>query len=364
MNVLFSAGIIFLGSLLMMRLSSRFRLPSVTGYLIFGVLIGPYVFNLVSPGVFNLSGYISQLALSFIAFTLGQNFTLINLQRIGKAIITISIFEVFGASALVTLATWLIVGIDFPIALVFGAVAAATAPAAVVMVTREFKARGEFTDTLLGIVAIDDAWGIILFALCLAIAQGMVGMRFLQAVSELIGSGLIGVLFGLLLSRISRWLKTANELVILTTGTIVLNAGVATICNFSILLANMIMGATVVNLDRASGKFFESVRRIDFILYLLFFVLAGAHLDIPKLLSLSGLGIIYIIARLLGKILGSFVGATIIRSEKRIRNYIGLGLAPQAGVALGLALIAFHEFPGYGDMILSTIIVTTIIYEI
>ncbi|RKX69248.1 cation:proton antiporter [candidate division WOR-3 bacterium] len=370
MNTLFSAGIIFLGSLLMMRLSNRFRLPSVTGYLIFGVLIGPYVANLIAPQIIKASGMISNLALSFIAFGLGQNFTLANVRKIGKMVIAISIGEVVGSFLVVSLALWLIGRVPLSLAIIFGAIAPATAPAAVVMVTREFKARGPFTDTLLSVVAIDDAWGIILFAFCLALAKVIAGMggggsrEIVYAFTEVGGSLVLGGVLGYLLALSGRFLRTSTELLITTIGFIALTAGIAAYLKFSILLANMALGTSLVNSERASGKYFETIQRIDTPFYLLFFVLAGAHLELPKLLGIGVLSLLFILTRLPGEMLGAYIGAVITKAEAKIRRYIGLGLAPQAGVALGLALIAFHEFPQFGDLILSTIIVTTIIYEI
>lgn len=371
MNNLLSAGIIFLGALMMMKLSSRFRLPSVTAYLVFGILIGPYVANLVSAKILEYSGLISNIALSFIAFSLGQNFTITQFRKIGKMVISISVFEVLGACVLVTIITWLLIGIPFSTALVFGAIAAATAPAAVVMVTREFKARGPFTDTLLSVVAIDDAWGIILFAFCLAVAKGVAGQAadssiydILRALIELIGSLCLGIVLGFLLPKLSHYIRSRTELLIMSLGFILLNAGLAMFLHFSILLANMTLGATLINIDRASDKYFTTIRTIDMPFYLLFFVLAGSHLEIPKLLSLGLLGIIYIVSRLSGKICGAFVGATVVKASSQIRRYLGFGLAPQAGVALGLALIAYDEFPVEGGTILSIIIITTIVYEL
>ena len=370
MNTLFSAGIIFLGSMLMMRLSNRFRLPSITGYLIYGVLIGPYVANLISPQIIKASGVISNLALSFIAFNLGQNFTLANVRKIGRMVIAISIGEVLGAFLVVSFILWLIGGIPLSVAIIFGAIAPATAPAAVVMVTREFKARGPFTDTLLSVVAIDDAWGIILFAFCLALAKGMAGMdgrgskEIVRAFTEVGGSLILGAFLGYLLARIGRFLRTSTELLITMVGFIMLTAGVAAYLKFSILLANMSLGTSLVNSERTSGRYFETVQGIDTPFYLLFFVLAGSHLEITKLLGIGILSLFFILTRLPGEMIGAYIGAVITKAEAKIRRYIGLGLAPQAGVALGLALIAFQEFPRYGDMILSTIVVTTIVYEL
>ncbi|HIE05760.1 MAG TPA: cation:proton antiporter [bacterium (Candidatus Stahlbacteria)] len=370
MNTLLSAGIIFLGALVMMKLSSRFRIPSVTAYIVFGLIIGPHIANLISSDIINASGLISNLALSFIAFSLGRSFTITQFQKIGMMVISISLGKVAGSLILVTVALWLMTGIPFAVALILGAISTATAPAVVVMVTRDYRARGPFTDTLLGVVAIDDAWCIILFAFCLAIAKGMIGTNgsgtkdIVWAFIELIGSLGLGIILGYLLSRFSRYIKSASEFLILTVGFIIINSGIAILFHFSVLLTNMVLGATLANLDRASDKFFETIHSFDYIFYLLFFVLAGAHLDIPRLLSLSLIGLIYILTRLPGGMIGSYLGAFVVKADSKIRRYLGLGLAPQAGVALGLALIAYNEIPQYSRIILTTIIVTTIVYEL
>ncbi len=374
-NTLLSLGLALTVGLAGARLMSKLKLPSVTAYILIGIILGPYALNLVSPDMLEASTLIANITLSLIAFSLGQNFTLSTLRRIGKAVFAISIGEVLGAFILVSAAMYIVGHQSAAIAILFGAIAPATAPAAVVMVTREYRARGRFTDTLLGVVAIDDAWGIMLFAFCVAIAKSLIGAHtgvftnifsdLAHGMWEVIGGLGLGIALGFLLSYFLKYINTRSNLLIYTLGLILINAGLSIWLNVSLLLANMAFGATVANRIKVSDNIFEVLRRFDPPLYLLFFLVAGANLEVLSIYSLGILGILYVVTRLPGEMLGAFAGASLAKADSTVRKYIGLGLAPQAGVAIGLALYAKNYFPGaIGEMILSTIIVTTIIYEL
>jgi Kef-type K+ transport system membrane component KefB len=375
LNVILSAGIVLIIGLLGAQIVRRFGLPSITGYILFGIILGPNILNLVSPGMLRSSNLISNVALSLIAVSLGQNFTLAKLHNIGKAVFSISIGEVMGAFILVFSVVYLVARVPLPMALLLGAIAPATAPAAVVMVTREYRAKGKFTDTLLGVVAIDDAWGIILFAFCLAIAKSVVGAHIgiftnifndvIHGFWEVLGGFALGILIGLIMSFFVKYIKTSSNLLIYVLGFILLSAGLSMLLNVSLLLANMALGATVANRLKDSETIFDTLKRFDPPIYLLFFLLAGANLEISNFTTLGLLGILYVITRLPGEMLGAFIGAYVAKADSKVKKYLGLGLAPQAGVAIGLALIAKNYFPNdLGETILSTIIITTIIYEL
>ena len=374
-NTAFSLGIILLAGLLSAKLIQKLKIPIITAYILLGVLIGPHALNLVSKSIFDSSGLISNVVLSFVAFSLGQNFSLERFRRIGKSVLFISIGEVLGALLIVTLAIWLLLRQPFYIALIFGAIAPATAPAAVVAVTREYKAKGSFTDTLLGVVAIDDAWGIILFAFCLAIAKSLAGAhKFIvdSAISgvynaslEILGAiGVSGIL-GFLLSKLSKHVTTPSECLIYTLGAILINTGLAIYFGLSVLLASMFLGAVLANMSKSSFKFFDALHSTDPPFYVLFFVLAGANFEIDLLHHVSLLALVYLLTRLPGEMLGATLGAHFAGVSSRIKKYIGLGLAPQAGVALGFALIVKDTFSNsVGGMIFSSILTTTIVYEL
>jgi NhaP-type Na+/H+ or K+/H+ antiporter len=372
MSVL-SLGFILLAGMFAAKLIRRIKIPIVTAYLLLGILIGPSLLNMVSRGILDASALITNVALGFIAFSLGQNFSRAQFKKIGKQVLYISLGEVIGAWLLVTLVIWLILKQPFYVALLFGAIAPATAPAAILMVVREYKARGSFTDTLLGVVAIDDAWGIILFAFCLAASRALaihvtsnffVFKFIFRALLEITGAFLLGGVLGWVWAYFSRYATTQSEILIYTLGIILLNTGLAIYFQLSVLLANMFLGTVLVNVHKLSFKFFDTLRSIDSPLYLIFFILAGANLEVSSLKNIGLLGVAYVFTRLPGEMIGAAVGAHMAHASTRIKRYIGWGLAPQAGVAVGLALVAKDAFSHVGIIVFNTILVTTVIYEL
>lgn len=368
-----SLGFILLAALLSGKLIRQLKVPMVTAYLLLGIAVGPAALNLVSNDLLNSSGLISNIVLGLIAFGIGRNFSWEIFRKIGKPVLWISTLEASGAWLLVTIVFWLVLKQPLYIALLFGAISSATAPAATMMVIREYKAKGSFTDMLLGIVAIDDAWCLIIFAVSFAVAKTMalhVGSSIflvkavLHSFLEIGGAFILGGILALILAYLSRFVNTSSNLLIYTLGFIFLNTGLALYLNFSVLLANMVMAGVLVNVHKVSFKFFESLRSIEAPLFLLFFVLAGANLEIGLLKTLGILGLAYVGFRALGKIGGAYLGCVIAQVPDRMKNYMGLALLPQAGVALGVALIAKTQFPEIGGMIFTTIVATTVIYEI
>ena len=368
-----SLGFILLAGLLAGKLIRQIKIPVVTAYLLVGIIIGPSALNLVTGSILDASGLISNIVLGLIAFSIGQNFALVRFRKIGKPVLWISILEASTTWLLVTLVFWLILRQPFYIALLFGAISSATAPAATMMVVKEYKAKGSFTDILLGVVAIDDAWCLIIFALSFALSRAFAAhitsnififKIIFNSFLEVIGAFVLGGILALVLAYLSKFATTPSDLLIYILGFIFLNTGLALYLNFSVLLANMFMAAILVNVHNVSFKFFEALRSIDSPLYLLFFVLAGANLEISLLQTLGLLGLGYITFRSLGKIGGAYLGGSIARVPERMKKYMGLALLPQAGVALGVALIAKAEFPQIGSVIFTTIVATTVIYEI
>ncbi|MBN2097719.1 MAG: cation:proton antiporter [Candidatus Omnitrophica bacterium] len=368
-----SLGFILLAGLLAGKLIRKIKIPTVTAYLILGILIGPSALNLVSAGIINSSGLISNIVLSLIAFSIGQNFSLEVFRKIGRPVMWISILAALTPWFLVTVFLVILLKQPFYIALLFGAISSATDPAAPIMVVREYRAKGSFTDTLLGIVAIDDAWCLIIFALSFAVAKAVAAQTISNAVIfkvigrslfEIIGAFLLGGGLALILAFLSRFITTPADLLIYTLGFIFLNTGLALYLNFSVLLANMFMAAILVNVLKVSFKFFEALRTIDSPLYLLFFVLVGANLEIGLLTSLGLLTMVFIIVRSLGKISGAYLGGVLAQVPARMKKHMGWALLPQAGVSLGVALVAKAEFPQIGGVIFSTIVAATVFFEI
>ena len=371
--MIFSLGLMLLLGFIAAKLIHRIKVPAVTAYLVLGIVVGPSALNLISKQLLDSSGLISNVVLGFIAFSIGRNFIRDNLRRVGRPVLWISILGAVCPWFLVTFGLCVFLKLPVYVALLFGAISSATAPAATAMVVREYKAKGSFTDVLLGVVAIDDAWCLIIFAISLAVSKGLAAGMAANAIFsnvlfrpllEIFGAFLLGGILSILLFYFSRYTRTNEELLIYTLGFIFLNIGLALYFQLSVLLSCMCLAALLVNIDKASFRFFDALRTIDSPFYLLFFVLAGANLDIKLLGALGFLGLFYLIVRSLGKVGGAYLGGCISRAPEKIKKYLGLGLLPQAGVALGVALIAKANFPQVGEMIFSTIVATTVVYEL
>lgn len=373
MNIILGLGLMLLLGLFSARLINKIRFPAVTAYILLGILIGPSVFKIIPAQILNSSGLLSNIVLGIIAFSIGQNFSRDNFRKVGNSVFWISILEACGAWLFVTLVFLLILKKPFYLSLLFGAIASATAPAATVMVIREYRAKGNFTDTLLGVVAIDDAWCLIIFAISLAISQAISSHLlaafflikvFINSLLSIAGAFILGGVVAVVLTYLSKHIRSQTELLIFTMGFIFLSIGIAIWLKLSVLLANMFLGAVLVNINKSSFSFFDSLKTVDSPLFLLFFVVAGANLDITILSSLGVISMFYLIFRILGKLIGASVGARISGAASNIKKFLGLGLVPQAGVALGCALIAKNDFPLVGNTIFTTIIATTVIYEL
>ncbi|MEW6009376.1 MAG: cation:proton antiporter [Candidatus Omnitrophota bacterium] len=373
MNTILGLGFILLLGLFSARMINRVKFPAVTAYLLLGIIIGPSVLKLIPKDIIVSSGLISNIVLGIIAFGIGQNFSRDNFRKVGKSVIWISILEACAAWILVTFIFLVILRQPFYVALIFGAISSATAPAATVMVIREYHAKGIFTDTLLGVVAIDDAWCLIIFAISLAISQAihshMLATAFLirvffNSLLSIFGAFILGGIIAIPISHLSKYLRSQTELLIFTLGFVFLSIGIAIWLKLSVLLANMFLGMILVNINKSSFNFFESLKTVDSTLFLLFFVLAGSNLEIAILNKLGLIGLTYLVFRVAGKMIGAGLGAHISNASKNIKKYLSLGLVPQAGVALGCALIAKNDFPEVGGMIFTTIVATTVIYEL
>ncbi len=373
-NPILSLALIFILSFFFSRLAKKIKVPTITAYVFLGILLSPSLLNLVSDELLTAAHFFSNIVLGIIAFSLGESFSLGALRRVGKAVTGISITAAIVPFLLVSSAAFFIFKQPFYIAFIFGAIAAATAPAAVVMVVQEYKSKGDFTDTLLGVVTIDDAWALIIFGLSLALAKTFlhgdgrmteVLVGLLKAGIEILGSFALGGVIAIVFNKLAYFISTARERLVFTVGFLFLAIGLAISFNFSVLLTCMFFGAIVTNISKESFHFFNSLREIDTLLYLIFFVLAGASLKL-QVLSVAGfLTIGYIFFRTVGKIVGALAGAKFVNASDTIQKYMGLALIPQAGVALACALIA-QQVVGepWGDKILTVTIASTVVFEL
>lgn len=353
------------------RLVKLIKLPNVTGYLIAGLLIGPYVLKIIPAGFINQATVISDIALSFIAFSIGGEFKMSYFKKVGKAPVIIAIFEALFAVIAVVLALF-VMGQPLPFALVLGAIASATAPAATVMVIRQYKAKGPVTETLLSVVAIDDAIALILFGISVSAAQMLNGSfqegsfvsSIVSPLVEIFGALIAGFLLGMALTYCLRWFKKAGNRISLTIGFVFAGAGIASLCGFSSLLLCMALGAALANFSKVSDDIMKLIDGITPPIFLLFFVDSGAALNTTVLPTIGLVGVIYIIFRVVGKMAGAAFGAKICKSDKNIVKYLGPALVPQAGVAIGLSLVATTVVPEYGETIRAIILCGTLIYEL
>jgi len=373
-NAELGLSLIILAGFLAAKLFRTAKIPAVTAYILVGIVIGPSGLGVVPEGILAASGFISDVVLGLIAFGIGQNFHAKTFGDLGKIIVRISAMEALGAMLLVTAALRLLLGVPLHIAVLFGAIASATAPAATAMVIGETKAKGPLTDTLLGVVALDDAWALMIFAVSMVAAKTIASgeadhldllMDTGLAVLEIAFSLTLGAVFAWLLHHYSSRVVDPSDLEIFTLGVILLAVGAASSLGLSVLLACLALGVVLVNISSEGRRFFEVIEPLDTPLYLIFFVLAGALLEIGLLKDIGLLGLAYIVFRVAGKLIGAYLGAWDPGGMgPTVRKYIGLGLIPQAGVALGLALMAREEFPAVGEMIFSTIVATTVIFEL
>ena len=370
MNVLLALSIAMAVGLLMSRFIRLIHLPNVTAYLIAGLLVGPYVLNVLSPELNSELAIISDVALGFIAYSIGSEFKLTYLKEIGVKPMVITLFEGCTASLFVFV-TLLLMGQPMPLCLALGAIAAATAPAATLMVVRQYKANGPVTKMLLPVVAMDDALGLMLYAIMMAIARTIergtaltVTTLMLKPLGEILGSLALGVALGLVLVYVLRFFHSRGNKLALTIMMVFAAVGLSSMWGLSSLLVCMMLGATMVNLCSQSNVMLEQCDRFTPPLFLLFFVLSGANLDLSVLPTVGMVGVAYVLARALGKSLGGTMGAVVEKCDPNIVKYLGLTLIPQAGVAIGMARMSMTALPEYGAVINAVVLSGTLIYEL
>lgn len=380
MNLVFAIAVLLLIGYFGGRLARRIRLPEVTGYLLMGILIGPSCLSLIPEPILEEElDPVVDIALGIIAFSIGGSLSLPQIKRFGKSITWITFLQSLGAFLLVTISVSLIAPLIlhlpfstiFPFALVLGAIASATAPAATVAVINELKARGPLTTTLLAVVALDDALAIGLFGISNSIASTLMGevrayKIILTSFIEIVGSLGLGVCLGFVLRFISKYLRTDHGFLIVSLGMVCLTSGTAMIFKLSPLLANMVLGFVIVNGRKKDLRLITVLDSFSPPLYAIFFALAGTYLRV-KTLSLVGLlGVVFIFTRVLGKVGGAWLGGCFSKVSPKVKTYLGFALIPQAGVAVGLVLIA-HENPAfkiYGDMMINIVLASVAINEI
>lgn len=392
MNILLSASIALLAGLMMTRLFKPLKLPSVTAYLIAGVLVGPYCLGALGIEGLGFNSHeaverlslISEVALGFIAFSIGNEFRLEELKKTGKQATIIGIFQALVATVFVDLALLAVHFImpdklSLPQVLTLGAIATATAPAATLMVVRQYKAKGPLTSLLLPIVALDDAVGLIVFAVCFGISKTLVSGTIdlvsiiINPLVEILASLILGAIMGWLLTQLEKMFNSNTNRLNLTIAFVFVTAALAMLdfhigpvhVGFSSLLVCMMLGTVFCNLCPLSHDLMDASDRWTSPLFALFFVISGAELELNVFLDVAivVIGIVYIVFRCLGKYYGSAISAKATKCSPEICKYLGITLFPQAGVALGMCATAM-QLGDQGNLIRNITLFAVLIYEI
>ncbi len=359
------------------------RLPSIIGFMLVGVIMGPSLLDLLGERLQNNLSFITEIALGFVAISIGLELSFATLKKQGFGMILIIFSESFFAFIAVTFAVFMLTR-DLPLALIFGAIAPASAPAGTVAVIKEYRAGGSLTKALYTVVGFDDGLGIIIFGFAFAIARSIITgesggpadtlWTLLSSPLKEIGlSLLVGAVLAVLFCLLARKLKNRRDLFILTFATVLVSTGICLRLHLSFILTNMVLGIVAVNTQPHGliRKIKEELTEVMPLLFVLFFVLAGSNLQVTVLPALGPLGVVYVVARSSGLMGGAWFGAVIGRMEKKIRKYLGMGILSQAGVAIGLALIVKHELAelglrgeGIGSIVITSITATSLIFEI
>jgi Kef-type K+ transport system membrane component KefB len=365
---LFIIGVIILIGWFAHAIGRFTHVPRVTILLLLGVIAGPYVLNIIPRDVERWFPHITHFALAMVGFLLGESFAGRTLKQTGRITLSVSIGEVLGAALLVFLTVYWILD-DLLVALLLAGIAPASDPAATLDVIREGRARGPLSRIVLGVVAIDDAWGVILFSFLLVIAETFSGHG--DVISE-IGHGLwdiggailLGIVCGVPMAKLTGRMKKGEPTLLEASGFVFICAGLAIILNVSYLLACIVLGATVANLAKHHTRPFREIEGASEPFLVMFFLLAGYECNLAALSTLGIIGIAYIVARSAGLVIGSKIAAHWAGAPPLVQPRIGLCLLPQAGVALGLALLVYERFPETGEAILPLVIATTVFFEI
>ena len=393
MTTILAVSVALIMGLMMTRIVKPLKLPDVTAYLVAGVLIGPYFLGrlnvpgigFISSGDVNQYALISNVALGFIAFAIGNEFRLSQLKNTGRQAMIVGILEGLVASLAVNIAMFvlhMILGDKLPIstAITLGAIATATAPAATLMVVRQYKAKGKLTDILLPVVALDDAVALMVFAVSFGVAQALKDGAFnvtsilVEPLLEIVLSLVVGAFMGWLLTQLETLFNSNSNRLSLTIAFVFLTVAVSMAefdvggihIQFSSLLVCMMLGTIFCNICPLSEDLMEKSDRWTAPLFALFFVISGAGLELSVFsdISIVIIGVVYIVCRCIGKYIGAFLSSSAAGCDPTVRKYLGITLFPQAGVALGMCITAAAKFGEEGAMIRNIILFSVLIYEL
>lgn len=372
-----SIAIMLFAGFLLTRITKLLRLPNVTAYIVAGILIGPFCLNLIPSSFVEGSSFLADIALAFIAFSTGEFFQIDVLKKNGPKVIIITVFEALLATILVFLVSYFLLRLDLSFSLVLGALAAATAPASTMMTIRQTHAQGEFVDTLLQVVALDDVVGLLAYSVAISISVAVSSGSFnVVSILKPIGFNLAALLIGGFCGLLMKWLmpkkRSTDNRLIISIAVLFSFCGLCSLFDVSPLLGCMCMSMVYINLTK-DDKLFKQLNYFTPPILLLFFVRSGVSFDLSALFSSSSIGavpiivigVVYFFVRILGKYGGAYLGCLTVKKDKKVRNYLGLALIPQAGVAIGLAALGARTLGGEEGNALETIILaSSVLYEL
>lgn len=348
-------------------LARRLRLPRVTLLILFGVFAGPVGLDLMPDQIKHWYEFLATTALTMVAFLLGGALSKSQLKNHGKHIVVISLSVVLITIVLIS-SGLIFIGVEPAIALILAGIATATAPAAISDVIRQSGTTGDFPDTLQGIVAIDDAWGLIAFSILLIAANGLIGNGynsiFAQSLWEIGGAIAVGAAVGLPATVLTGRLRKGEPIQVEALAVVFLCAGFAVWLEVSFLLAGVVAGLIVVNFAKHHARAFHEIQHIEWPFLILFFFLAGVSLEMEDWQEFGPIILVYMILRTLSRLIGGWIGGKVSSAPIAYQRWMGLALLPQAGVAIGMALVAGHRFPEFRETILTVTITTTVLFEI
>lgn len=378
-QIIVSLAVMLSFGFIMTRFTKKLKLPNVTGYIIAGIIIGPYCLNLVPSELISRMDFISDIALAFIAFSVGEFFKLETLKETGWKIIVLTIFEALMASIVVFIVMYCLLHMSLAFSIVLAALASATAPASTIMTIRQTKAKGDFVNTLLQVVALDDVVSLVAYSVAISIAlastTGNGAFNFDVVVLPILKNLLclvIGAGFGFLLALLMKVKHSTDNRLIIVICILFAFCAIGSLLDVSPLLGCMIIGTVYINATK-DEKLFLQVNYFSPPILLLFFVSSGLKFNFSTLfasdnivsaLPLWSIGIIYFFVRIVGKYLGAYLGCVTIKKDKLVRNYLGLALIPQAGVAIGLAALGARTLGGeVGDALQTIVLASSVLYE-
>lgn len=369
-TILIEVSIMLFLGIICGRLAKFAKLPNVTGYLVAGLLLGPSFLNFLTDSTVNAFSVISDIALGFIAFSIGSEFNLKYFKKVGISPIIIAIAESFGAIIIVTIAL-IIFGFDIKLSILLGAIAAATAPAQTIMVINQYKAKGPLTSMLMAVVAIDDAVALIGFGFAATIVKMMsstlnanIFISVLTPIYEVVISFIIGGIASILMKLIFKHFKKASNRLCIVIAFILATYWLAEILHGSPLLTCMALGGVFVNIYEDIESVIKVTEAFSPPIFMVFFVISGAGFQVSALSGIGVIGLLYVSMRIIGKMAGAWLGGKVTKQDEKICKYLGATLMPQAGVALGLIVVAGNIVPEYAAQIRTIILCSTFIYSI